>query len=132
LVERIAERLGCRFVIPPYASVANAIGAAVAKTTLQLSLRADTEQGSYVLQEEGFTGKIESRQFNGQIALDLVKQRLIQIAARCGLDVISDQLEVTRMEVFNMVRDWHTTGRLIDITVQTPRGITGRIEWEGQ
>jgi hypothetical protein len=124
--------LGCRFIIPSYASVANAIGAAVAKTTLQLSLRADTEQGCYLLQEEGFEGKIENRKFNKQIALDLVKQRLIQMAARYGLDVKADQLEITRKETFNMVRDWHTNGRIIDITVQTPRGITGRIAWGGQ
>ncbi|MDD4237114.1 MAG: hydantoinase/oxoprolinase family protein [Desulfotomaculaceae bacterium] len=132
LVGRIAEELGCRSLIPPYAAIANAIGAAVAKTTLQLSLRADTEQGSYVLQEEGFEGKIESNQFNEKIALDIVKERLIQMAARYGLDVKPEQLEVTRLEVFNMVRDWHTNGRLIDITVQTPRGITGRIEAGGQ
>lgn len=132
LVDLVAKKLGCRSSIPPYAAIANAIGAAVAKTTLQLSLRADTEQGSYVLQEEGFEGKIESKQFNEQIALDLVKQRLIQMAARCGLDVKPEQLEVTRLEVFNMVREWRTSGRLIDITVQTPRGITGRIEAGGQ
>ena len=128
LVERIADNLGCRFIIPPYASVANAVGAAVAKTTLQLSLRADTEQGSYVLLEVGYKGNIENRQqFNEQIAMDLVKQHLIQMATRYGLDVKADQLEITRQEVFNMVRDWHTSGRIIDITVQTPRGITGRI-----
>jgi N-methylhydantoinase A len=132
LVDRIAEKLRCRSIIPPYAAVANAVGAAVAKTTLQLSLRADTERGSYLLQEEGFEGKIDSKQFNEKQALDIVKERLLRMAARYGLDVEPEQLEVTRQEVFNMVRDWHTKGRLIDVTVQTPRGITGRIEAGGQ
>ncbi|TEB06843.1 Acetophenone carboxylase gamma subunit [Pelotomaculum schinkii] len=132
LVDRIAEKLGCRSIIPPYAAVANAVGAAVAKTTLQLSLRADTERGSYLLQEEGFEGKIDSKQFNEKQALDILRERLIRMAARHGLDVKPEQLEVTHQEVFNMVRDWQTKGRLIDITVQTPRGITGRIEAGGQ
>ncbi|HBC94917.1 MAG TPA: hydantoinase, partial [Pelotomaculum sp.] len=132
LVDRIAEKLGCRSIIPPYAAVANAVGAAVAKTTLQLSLRADTERGSYLLQEEGFEGRIDSKQFNEKQALDIVKEHLLRMAARHGLDVKPEQLEVTRQEVFNMVRDWQTKGRLIDVTVQTPRGITGRIEAGGQ
>jgi hypothetical protein len=30
------------------------------------------------------------------------------MAARYGLDVKPEQLEVTHQEVFNVVRDWHT------------------------
>ena len=132
LVGRIAEKLGCRPIIPPHAAVANAIGAAVAKTTLQLSLRADTEQRSYLLHEEGSEGKIENKEFDEKQALDIVRERLIKLAAKYGLDVKPEQLEVTHHEVFNLVRDWHTKGRIIDITVQTPRGITGRIKAGGQ
>lgn len=131
LVDRIGDALGCRAVVPPYAAVANAVGAAVAKTTLQLSLRADTERGCYLLQEEGFEGKIDSILFNEKQALNIVRDRLIQIASNYGMDFKPEQLDVTRMEVFNIVRDWHTKGRLIDITVQTPGGITGRIEAAG-
>lgn len=132
LVDRIANTLGCRSIIPPYAAVANAVGAAVAKTTLQLSLRADTERGSYLLQEEGCERKIDSKLFNEKQALNIVRESLINLAASYGLDYKPEQLEVTRFEVFNMVREWHTKGKLIDITVQTPRGITGRIEVGGQ
>lgn len=132
LVDRIAEKLGCRSIIPPYAAVANAVGAAVAKTTLQLSLRADTERGRYLLQEEGCEGTIDNKQFNENQALDMVKERLIHMAAGYGLKVKPEQLEVTHQEVFNLVRDWHTKGKLIDITVQTPRGITGRIAAGGR
>lgn len=130
LVEKIAERIGCRPYIPPYAPVANAIGAAVAKPTMQISLRADTEQGYYIIQEEGHQGKIESKFFNESKALELAKQRLQERASKYGLEVLPDEIEITHQEVFNMIRDWNTSGRLFDITVQTPRGIIFRIETE--
>lgn len=131
-VTQIAARLGCSPIIPPYAPVANAIGAAVAMPTLQVSLRADTEQGFYIIQEEGFQGKIEKKVFNEDMALELAKDRLVKRAAKYGLEVKTGEIEITRREVFNMIRDWTTTGRLFDITVQTPRGITGRIGTGGR
>ena len=130
-ITRIAAKVGCAPIIPPYAPVANAIGAAVAKPTMQVSLRADTEQGYYIIQEEGYQGKIESKLFNEQKALELAREWLIRRAARYGLKVTPDDIEVTRKEVFNMIRDWTTTGRLFDITVQTPRGIVFHIGEEG-
>jgi N-methylhydantoinase A len=124
---QIAEKLGCRPVIPQYSTVANAIGAALAKPTMQVNLRADTEQGYYIIQEEGYQEKISDRDFNEQKALALAKDNLVQRAAKYGVEISFAEIEVTRLEVFNMIRDWNTTGRLYDIAVQTPRGIISRI-----
>lgn len=124
---RIAEKLGCEPVIPQYASVANAIGAALAKPTLQVNFRADTEQGYYIIQEEGCQERIKDSEFDEQKALELAKNSLVKRAAKYGLELAASEIEVTRLEVFNMIRDWYTTGRLYDITVQTPRGIVTRI-----
>jgi N-methylhydantoinase A/oxoprolinase/acetone carboxylase beta subunit len=124
---RIAKKLGCRPVIPQFASVANAIGAALAKPTLQVNLRADTERGYYIIQEEGYQEKISDRDFNENKALELAKNSLLKRASKYGLELAADEIEVTRLEVFNMIRGWDTTGRLYDITVQTPRGIVSRI-----
>ncbi|OPY56756.1 MAG: Acetophenone carboxylase alpha subunit [Pelotomaculum sp. PtaU1.Bin035] len=131
-ISQIASELGCQPVIPPYAPVANAIGAAVARPTLQVSLRADTEQGYYNIREEGFQGKIDRQSFNERKALELARERLLGKAAGYGLDVALDDIEVTYQEVFNMIRGWDTAGRLYDLTVQTPRGIAGRIEIGGK
>ncbi|MCL6612636.1 MAG: hydantoinase/oxoprolinase family protein [Peptococcaceae bacterium] len=131
-VSQIAAKVGCYPIIPPYAPVANAIGTAVAKPTMQVTLRADTEQGYYIIQEEGYQGKIETRLFNEQKALELARDWLIKRAAKYGLEVAPEEIEVTRREVFNMIRDWTTTGRLFDITVQTPRGIISRIGMGGE
>ncbi len=122
-VGQIAAKMGCYPVIPPYARVANAIGAAVARPTLQVNLRADTERGVFSIQEEGYQGTIEDRQFNDEKALELAKEWLVKRSVRYGLQDDLGEVEVTRREVFNMVRDWVTTGRLIDVSVQTKRGI---------
>ncbi len=120
---QIAAALDCYPVIPPYARVANAIGAAVARPTLQVSLRADTEQGTFSIQEEGFQGPIEDAPFNEDKALELARKWLWKRAEKYGLKDNLGDVEVIRKEVFNMVRDWVTRGKLIDVSVQTKRGI---------
>lgn len=120
---QIAAALDCYPVIPPYARVANAIGAAVARPTLQVSLRADTERGTYSIQEEGFQGPIEDRPFNEEKALELATGWLWKRAEKYGMKNDLGEVEVIRKEVFNMVRDWVTSGKLIDVSVQTRRGI---------
>ncbi len=124
---RIAKKLGCRPAVLQHAPVANAIGAALARPTLQVNLRADTEQGYYIIQEEGRREKIPAGQFNEKKALELAKSCLVERAMKYGLTIDINEIEVIRQEVFNMVRGWDTTGRLYDITVQTPRGINARI-----
>jgi N-methylhydantoinase A/oxoprolinase/acetone carboxylase beta subunit len=119
----IAATLDCYPVIPPYARVANAIGAAVARPTLQVSLRADTEQNIYTLLEEGYQGPIEEKPFTEDKALQLAVKWLHKRAEKYGLEEDIGEVEVTRREVFNMVRDWVTSGKLIDVSVQTKRGI---------
>jgi N-methylhydantoinase A/oxoprolinase/acetone carboxylase beta subunit len=123
LVSQIAARMGCYPVIPPYFMVANAIGAAVSRPTLQVSLRADTERGVYSIQEEGYQGAIEDNKFNEEKALALAREWLVRRSEKYGLQESLGEVEVTRREVFNMVRDWVTCGRLIGVTVQTKRGI---------
>jgi hypothetical protein len=119
-------------VIPPYAPVANAIGAAVARPTLQVNLRADTEQGFYSIAEEGYQGTINVKKFNEQAALALAKEWLAKRLDKYGLDCDVRDIEVIRKESFNMVRDWVTTGQLFDIAVQTPRGVLYHIGAGGE
>lgn len=124
---QIAARLGCYPVIPPYAPVANAIGAAVAQPTLQVSLRVDTEQGYYTVEEEGYQGRIEKGPFNEEKALELARQWLQKRAERYGLKQEIGEVEVLRCDVFNMIRDWVTTGKIYDVEIQSQRGILGYI-----
>lgn len=127
---RIAEAIGSYPVVPPYASVANAIGAAVARPTMQVSLRADTEAGYYFIPEEGVRGVLPLGSSEDDI-MALARQWLEKRAARYGLGV-GPEVEVTQREVFNMIRDWRTTGRLYDISLQTRGGILAYIGAGGE
>lgn len=131
-IVQIATRIECHPVIPPYAPLANAIGAAVAIPTLQVSLRADTEQGVYTVEEEGFQGKIEKDPFTEEDALALAGDWLKKRSDLYGLGTKLERTEITRQDVFTMVRNWITTGRIYDICVQTPRGIMGQIGSRGE
>lgn len=122
-IVQIAARIGCDPVMPPYAPVANAIGAAVAQPTLQISLRADTEQGYYTIEQEGYQGKIDKESFSEEDALILANEWLSKRAEKYGLGKTVEKTECTRRDIFTMVRNWITTGRIYDISVQTPRGI---------
>ncbi|SFG46586.1 N-methylhydantoinase A/oxoprolinase/acetone carboxylase, beta subunit [Desulfotomaculum arcticum] len=131
-ITKIAAKIGCYPVIPPYAPVANAIGAAVALPTLQVSLRADTEQGYYTIEEEGFQGQIAQKRFTEEDALTLANDWIKKRAEKYELKKNIEKTEVTRRDVFTMVRNWVTTGRIYDICVQTPRGIMGHIGSRGE
>ncbi|AGL01377.1 hydantoinase/oxoprolinase family protein [Desulfoscipio gibsoniae] len=130
-ITQIAAKIGANPVIPPYAQVANAIGAAVAVPTLQVNLRADTEQGYYTIEQEGYQGKIEKDPFTEEDALLLAGEWLKKRAEKYGLNQAVEKKEFTRRDVFTMVRNWITTGRIYDISVQTPRGIIGHIGARG-
>jgi hypothetical protein len=123
LVPLVARKLGAVAVVPEYASVANAIGAAVARPTLTLNLRIDTERGEYIVAEEGLTGKIGDRKMMPEEAARLAEKLLTERAARLGIGEYAKEAEVTYSEVFNMVRGWSTVGRLLDLRMEIPAGL---------
>lgn len=122
-VPQIAIKIDAVPVIPPYATAANAIGAAVAKPTMQVTLRADTEQKVYSIEEYGYQGRLETTPFGNDQALNLAKKWLLDRAAEMNIGDQIQDIEITRQDVFNIVRDMSTTGKIYDVCVQTTRGI---------
>ncbi|MEG6615641.1 hydantoinase/oxoprolinase family protein [Peptococcaceae bacterium 1198_IL3148] len=131
-VPQIAIKIGGIPIISPYATAANAIGAAVAKPTMQVTLRADTEQKVYSIEEYGYQGKIEATPFGRDQALNLAKKWLLDRAAAIDIGDQIQEIEVTRQDVFNIVRDMQTTGRIYDVCVQTVRGIQWHVDAGGR
>ncbi|WP_066635580.1 hydantoinase/oxoprolinase family protein [Desulfolucanica intricata] len=131
LVEHIARELNCKKLLPAHAEVANAIGAAVARPTVQLSLRADTERQVFTVEETGYQGKLNNTKFSEKDALDLANEWLNRQAKSLGVLCEIGEVEIIRQEVFNMVRGWHTTGRIFDVVLQTKRGILQYVEQGG-
>ncbi len=123
LVPLVAQRLGAKAVIPEYAPVANAIGAAVARPTLTLNLRIDTERGEYIVAEEGLMGKANGKNMNLEQAEQMARKLMTEWANKMGIGEYANEAEVTYSEIFNMVRGWSTVGRLLDVRMEIPAGI---------
>lgn len=106
----------------PNSKVANAIGAALARTTCELTFFSDTEQGICTAPEENYRKKI-GKEFSNQDAVrdafDLLKQKALQM----GADADHLEMEVVENIQFNMVRGFYTTGRNIRTKVQIKPGL---------
>ena len=108
-------------VVPRW-TVANAIGAALARTTCEVSFYADTERGVANAPAENFFRNI-TRDFdrNDSVnnAFDLLKQKALQRGAN------PDHIEMEVLETmqFNMVRGFSSTGKNIRVKVQVKPGL---------
>jgi len=108
-------------VVPRW-KVANAIGAALARTTCEVNFFADTERGIAEALEENFSRRVDhsfDREAAIRQALDLLEAKAIDRGAN------TDYLEMEVLEAlqFNMVRGFNTTGKNIRVKVQVKPGL---------
>lgn len=129
LAPAVASLLGMTCLIPEHAAVANALGAALSRPTMTLTLSMDTSQGTWVAEEDGRAGRLEDLKLSlpgaERMALDLLAAR----AEEAGIGSYAGEALITHSEVFNMVRGYSTVGRLLDVTVEIPAGILS--DWSG-
>ncbi|MEI6102500.1 MAG: hydantoinase/oxoprolinase family protein [Methanothrix sp.] len=123
LVPLVAARLGAAAIVPEYAPVANAIGAAVARPTLTLNLHIDTEKGEFSVAEDGLMGRVTDQKMTPEDAERLARRLLAERAALLGIGEYASEAEVTYSEVFNMIRGWSTVGKLMDVRMEIPAGL---------
>lgn len=121
LAPLVAERLGINCVVPAEAAVANAIGAAVARPTLEVTLRADTDQGYYTIAEMGVKESLPQRRFGLSDARELAARHLALRATQAGIPVTA--VETVFAEEFNLVRGFNTTGKIITCRLQIKPGV---------
>jgi N-methylhydantoinase A/oxoprolinase/acetone carboxylase beta subunit len=122
--ERLATLSDFQVKLVPRWQVANAIGAAMARTTSEVTLFADTERKIAVAPEEDFRQPISSH-FNKQDAVELAMGLLREKALREGADIHDLELDVLEEVQFNMVRGFSTAGRNIRVKVQIKPGLIG-------
>ena len=111
-----------RVSVVPHWTVANAIGAGLARTTSEVTLLADTELKIVRAPAENHTAAIPAsytEQDAVAAALDLLRQKAV---AR-GANPEHLELEVIEVMVFNMVRGFTTTGKNIRVTAQVRPGL---------
>jgi N-methylhydantoinase A len=121
--EKIEELYHIETTAVPESSVANAIGAALARTTCEVSLNADTEQGIVTAHEEDFAEPISKTYSEDDLvetALTLLKEKAISIGAQP--DHIED-VEVVEFHQFNIVRNFSPKGKIFRTKIQLKPGL---------
>ncbi len=122
LAEKL-ETLSSRKVgVVPRWAVANAIGAALARTTCEVVLYADTEQQTAFAPEEDFQQSVE-RSFDRRAARRMASELLKAKALSRGANIDHLEMEITEDMAFNMVRGFNTTGKNIRIRAQVKPGL---------
>lgn len=119
---RLAALTDLEVKVVPLWHVANAIGAALAKSTSEVTLFADTERGVAIAPEEDFAVQIK-RDFNRQGAVALAFDLLRAKCIRAGIAETDLEMEVVENVQFNMVRQFYTSGRNIRVKVQVKPGL---------
>jgi N-methylhydantoinase A/oxoprolinase/acetone carboxylase beta subunit len=108
-------------VVPRW-RVANAIGAALARTTCEVNLFADTERGIAEAPEEDFSRRID-HSFDQEAAIRQALDMLEAKAIKRGANAEHLKMEVLEAMQFNMVRGFNTIGRNIRVKVQVKPGL---------
>ena len=119
---RLAQITDLQVLAVPQWHVANAIGAALAKTTSEVTLFADTESGFAVATEEGFTQPVK-KDFSRKAAVEMAFDLLRKKSLKAGADEADLEMEVIEEAQFNMVRSFYTAGKNIRIKVQVRPGL---------
>ncbi|MDY0290440.1 MAG: hydantoinase/oxoprolinase family protein [Sphaerochaeta sp.] len=115
-----AYGLPCHF--PENSRVANAIGAALAKPTIEVTLLADTALGRLSVPELGIYEKVPRT-----YSLEQAKERAVllvrQEAIAMGSDEATLEIEITEQSSFNMIKNSCLAGKNIRVKAQVKPGI---------
>lgn len=122
----IGEYLNLPVTIPENAAVANAIGAALALSTIELTVHVDTKRRLLVIPELGIKQQTCTLKRVEQV-VERAKEVLSEEALRLGLGKDQD-IEVISIEDFPVVEGWQSMERLITVKVQLAAGVKQYVE----
>lgn len=122
----IGEYLELPVTIPDNAEVANAIGAALALSTIELTVHVDTKRRLLVIPELGVKQQTCTLKRVEQV-VERAKETLSEEALRLGLGKDQD-IEVISIEDFPVVEGWQSMERLITVKVQLAAGVKQYVE----
>lgn len=122
----IGEYLNLPVTIPENAAVANAIGAALALSTIELTVHVDTKRRLLVIPELGIRQQTCTLKRAEQV-VERAKEALAEEALRLGLDK-TQEVEVISIEDFPVVEGWQSMERLITVKVQLEAGVKHYVE----
>jgi N-methylhydantoinase A/oxoprolinase/acetone carboxylase beta subunit len=119
---RLARIAPQKVRVVPRWQVANAIGAALARTTCEVALFADTEQGAVQAPQENYRAAA-GPDFDLAAAEAQAFELLRQKAIARGANPDYLEMELIESQQFNMVRGFHTAGRNLRVRAQVKPGL---------
>jgi len=122
LAPRLEIMSGWQARVPPDYDVANAIGAAMARTTCEVTVMADTNRRYIIAPEEGYVDKIDWRATKKEvikIAFNLLRKK----ALRLGASEEDLEMELLEDQEFRMVQGFYPVGRSIRVRAQIKPGL---------
>ena len=122
----IGEYMDLPITIPENAAVANAIGAALALSTIELTVHVDTKRRLLVIPELGIKQQNCTLKRAEQV-VERAKEALSEEALRLGLDT-AQEIEIISIEDFPVVEGWQSMERLITVKVQLAAGVKHYVE----
>lgn len=122
----IGEYMDLPITIPENAAVANAIGAALALSTIELTVHVDTKRRLLVIPELGIKQQNCTLKRAEQV-VERAKEALSEEALRLGLDT-AQEIEVISIEDFPVVEGWQSMERLITVKLQLAAGVKHYVE----
>ena len=122
----IGEYMDLPITIPKNAAVANAIGAALALSTIELTVHVDTKRRLLVIPELGVKQQKCTLKRAEQV-VERAKETLSEEAIRLGLDTVQE-IEIISIEDFPVVEGWQSMERLITVKVQLAAGVKHYVE----
>lgn len=125
----VAQALHINYTVPKMAEVANALGAAVAIPTTEVTVRADTAQGYYSVPEIGLKQPITNRRLSGKDVYEIALRHLQQRAQEYSVEIHT--VQTVWEEEFNVVRGFNTVGKILSCQVQIQPGVLTQLGREG-
>lgn len=123
LAPLVAEQLELPWRVPQGHMVANAVGAASARPTTEITLRADTSQGFYTVPELGIKRSFDKKRFTLDDAWGIANEHLAERAAAGQIAETSGYSERLYEEQFNVIRGFNTIGKIMTCKLQLRPGV---------
>jgi len=120
----LSREFGLPVVVPENAGVANALGAALARPTLQAELFADTHRRNLTVPVLGRQETVTRDYTLKKAKKDLVEDLCRYVRDNYNWRVDASEAEVVEESAMNMVRGMHTVGQDIRVKCQIKPGIT--------
>lgn len=122
LSDDISKRAGAKVIVPEHAECANAVGVAVSKVSLSIYVRYDSEKKRLIV--NGEMRNLRVKYSDDELIEDCVDELKRTARSMGAPDQDCREVVIQNFRAFDVVRNSIRTGRIVDLCVAIPPGIT--------